>query len=68
MDKLLVLMLGLVIIVLLSTLFIMLGWSLFVTPVFGLKSLSFFEAFGFSLLANCFKSSNANITKAIKEL
>jgi len=35
--------------------FIMLGWSLFVVPVFGLPSLSFLQALGFALLASAFR-------------
>lgn len=58
MEKLGIMILMLVVITLISTVFIMFGWSLFMVPVFGLKSLTFFQAFGFSLLANTFKSYN----------
>lgn len=60
MDKLAIVILVLVVVTLISTVFVMLGWSLFVVPVFGLKPLTFFQAFGFSLLANCFKSSSVS--------
>ena len=43
--------------ILLSLLFIKLGWSLFIVPVFGLPELTWLQAFGFSLLAASFRSS-----------
>ena len=43
--------------ILLSLLFIKLGWSLFIVPVFGYEELTWLQAFGFALLANCFRSS-----------
>ena len=45
---------------LLSLLFIKLGWSLFVVPVFGLPELTWLQAFGFSLLAGCFRSTSTS--------
>lgn len=45
--------------VLISIIFIKLGWALFMGPVFGLPELTFSQAFGFSLLASCFKVNSA---------
>ena len=56
MDKLLgaLLLFGLFVIV--GLLLVKFGWSLFMTPVFGFEALTWSQAFGFSLLASCFKS------------
>lgn len=35
------------------------GWSLFIVPVFHLAELTWLQAFGFSLLANAFRSSGS---------
>lgn len=64
MEKLGLVLLLAMVYTIISSLFIMLGWSLFVVPVFGLKSLSFIQAFGFSLLAAAFKGGS----EATKEL
>ena len=53
----------LAIFVLLSLLFIKLGWSLFVVPVFGLPELSWMQALGFSLLASAFRPSSVKANK-----
>lgn len=66
MDKLGLTLLILVAVTVISSLFIMLGWSLFVVPVFSLKPLTFFQAFGFSLLAATFKSGSAVTGKLAK--
>lgn len=39
--------------------FIMWGWSWFMVPVFGMEALTWGQAFGFSLLANCFGRSKS---------
>jgi hypothetical protein len=44
--------------ILLSLLFIKIGWSLFMVPVFGLAELTWLQALGFALLANTFRSSS----------
>jgi hypothetical protein len=48
------------IIILLSLLFIKLGWYLFMVPVFGLPDLTWMQALGFSFLASAFRSSGVN--------
>lgn len=62
MGKLLALIFGFVgiiaIAVLLSLLFIKLGWYLFIVPVFGLPDITWLQAFGLSLLTSTFRSSN----------
>ncbi len=61
MGKVLAIIFGLlgafVIFWLISLLFIKIGWSLFVVPVFGMPELTWLQAFGFSLLAGCFRST-----------
>jgi len=47
----------LLIVILLSLLFIKLGWYLFMVPVFGLPDLTWVQALGFSFLASAFRSS-----------
>ena len=63
MGKLLAVVFGLlgafVVFWLVSLLFIKIGWSLFVVPVFGLPELTWLQAFGFSLLAGCFRSTSS---------
>ena len=49
---------ALVVFVLLSLLFIKIGWALFMTPVFGLAELTWGQALGFSLLAATFRGSS----------
>lgn len=62
MGQLLALMIGIagafLLFILLSLFFIKIGWLLFVVPVFGLPELTWLQAFGFSLLAGCFRSIN----------
>ena len=53
----------LAIFVLLSLLFIKLGWSLFVVPVFGLPELTWVQALGFSFLASAFRSNGVSKSK-----
>lgn len=60
MDTILNMLLILVIAVLINTLLIMLGWSLFMVPVFGMKSLTLLEALGFAILAATFKPTSLN--------
>ena len=64
MDKFIAGMFSLItlflIIILISLFFIKIGWSLFVVPVFGLPELTWMQALGFSLLANCFRGSPAS--------
>ena len=61
MDKLLAVAFGvlgiLAIVMLISLIFIKIGWALFVVPVFGLPDLTWLQALGFSFLAGAFKSS-----------
>ncbi len=47
-----------VVVLALHTLLVMLGWSLFMVPVFGLKSLTFVQAVGLSLVGSAFRSSS----------
>lgn len=49
--------------ILLSLIFIKLGWSLFMVPVFGAPELTWIQALGFALLANSFRSSSDKGTK-----
>ena len=49
--------------IIVTSLIIMLGWSLFIIPVFGYESLTFIQAFGFSLLASAFKPHNLKKNK-----
>lgn len=62
MGKFLVIATGLLVVVgfilLLSLLFIKIGWSLFMVPVFNLPEITWLQAFGLSLLAGAFKSYN----------
>lgn len=44
----------------LSFIFIMIGWSLFIVPVFGLPSLTFIQAIGFALLTGAFRGSGVS--------
>lgn len=60
MDKLIALLGIFLIVILLSLLFIKLGWYLFMVPVFGLPDLTWMQAFGFSLLASALKSSGVS--------
>ena len=46
------------IIVLLALLFIKIGWTLFMVPVFGMAELTWGQALGFSLLAAAFRGSS----------
>jgi hypothetical protein len=48
------------IIILLSLLFIKLGWMLFMVPVFNLPDLTWMQALGFSFLASAFRASSAS--------
>lgn len=61
MDKILAIAFGvlgiLAIVMLISLIFIKIGWALFVVPVFGLPDLTWLQALGFSFLAGAFKSS-----------
>lgn len=57
MQNLIAFILIIALVVILSALFIMFGWYLFVSPVFGLPGLSITEAIGFSILANAFNGS-----------
>ena len=57
MDKLLMFIILIAFVVLLSAAFIMLGWQLFIVPIFGLPGLSITQAIGFSILANAFNGS-----------
>ncbi len=50
----------LLIFILISLLFIKIGWGLFMVPVFGLPELTWLQALGFSLLASCFRGSSAS--------
>lgn len=50
----------LVIFILLSLLFIKLGWAMFMVPVFGLPDITWMQALGFSFLASAFKSPSTN--------
>lgn len=54
---------AMIIFILLSLLFIKIGWSLFIVPVFGLPELTWMQALGFSLLASCFRGSSASSKK-----
>ncbi len=67
MEKLLALALGvlgiLAIVVLISLLFIKLGWYLFMVPVFGLPDITWMQALGLSFLAGAFKSSSLSNKK-----
>lgn len=66
MDKLLLFLLGLVMFLLLgavSSLFIMLGWYLFMVPVVGVKMITFWQAFGLGILSQALiKGTNATIS------
>ena len=53
MDTILTIVIIFCVLVLISTFIIMWGWSWFMVPVFGMAPLTFTQAFGFSLLANC---------------
>lgn len=68
MSKVIGLLLPILITIIVSALFIMLGWSLFVVPVFGLESLTFFQAFGFGLLASSFKNASSGDIARIKKI
>lgn len=61
MDKFIAIAFGvlgiLAIVMLISLIFIKIGWALFVVPVFGLPDLTWLQALGFSFLAGAFKSS-----------
>ena len=46
--------------ILISLLFIKLGWYLFVMPVFGLPDLTWMQALGFSFLASAFKTNSSS--------
>lgn len=67
MGKLLALATGFVgliaIVMLVSLLFIKLGWTLFIVPVFGLPDLTWVQALGFSFLAGAFKTSSIKNNK-----
>ncbi len=67
MDKLLAVAFGvlgiLAIVMLISLIFIKIGWALFVVPVFGLADLTWLQALGFSFLAGAFKSSGISSKK-----
>lgn len=67
MGKLLAIVTGflglIAIVMLLSLLFIKLGWMLFIVPVFGLPDLTWMQALGFSFLAGAFKTSSLNSKK-----
>ena len=62
MGKLVAVVVGLLgvaaIFILLSLLFIKLGWYLFMVPVFGLPDLTWLQALGFSFLAASFRGSS----------
>lgn len=55
MEKMLAVLFIMFILFCIGPLFIMLGWSLFMVPVFSLKSLAFSEAIGFMLMAAAFR-------------
>jgi hypothetical protein len=46
--------------ILLSLMFIKIGWILFMVPVFHLPDLTWIQALGFALLASAFRSSNSS--------
>ena len=52
MDKILTVIALVVVVVLVSALFIKLGWWLFAVPVFNLPSLTIMQAIGLSILLN----------------
>lgn len=54
----------LVIVMILSLIFIKIGWTLFIVPVFGLPELTWLQALGFSFLASAFKSSSLSNSKS----
>ena len=56
MGKLLGILVVLAILFILGPLFVMLGWYLFMVPVFGLPTLTFLQALGFMMLAAAFKA------------
>lgn len=58
MDKILVTGAVLVVVLIITMLFIVWGWSLFMIPVFGMQPLTFSQAFGFALLAQTFGRSS----------
>lgn len=45
--------------IVISLFLIKLGWSMFVVSMFGLPELTWVQAFGFSLLASCFRSHSS---------
>lgn len=51
------------IVILISLLLIKIGWGMFMVPVFGMAELTWGQAFGFSLLASCFRGSSFNKSK-----
>lgn len=58
MNKVTLVILALLLGLIFSTISIHFGWELFVVPVFGLKSLTFQQNFGLSLLISLFRSGN----------
>lgn len=68
MDKIVVMLILLIVVTFVSTMFIMWGWSLFMVPVFGMESLTFWQAFGFSLLAACFKGGTGHSKEALEKI
>lgn len=56
MAKLIGILTILLILFIIGPLVVMLGWYLFMVPVFGLPSLTFLQAIGFVLLAGAFKA------------
>lgn len=58
MDSILTVVGIFLVIFFIKMLFVMWGWSLFMVPIFGLQSLSLGQAFGFTVLAQCFAGSS----------
>lgn len=52
-----VIFLVLILATLISALFVKLGWSLSITPIFGIREITYLEAFGLSLVGGAFRSS-----------
>lgn len=57
MSKLVTIVLGILFVLAITLAFTMLGWYLFVVPVFNLPPLTFMQALGFSILVNGFKTN-----------
>lgn len=64
MGKLIGILGALVLFLVLSLLFIKIGWGLFMVPVFNMAELTWGQALGFSLLAAAFRSSSSTGSKS----